>query len=80
MVYFKNICLILTVIFLKFCNFSNGYIFSSVSYLSSHIFKIFEAKCYRNVERERGKKKKSGGEELWKEREKKKKKGEINEK
>jgi hypothetical protein len=42
MVYFKNICLILTVIFLKICNFFNG-----------HIFKNFEAKCCQNAERER---------------------------
>jgi hypothetical protein len=43
-----------------------------VSYLSSHIFKKFEAKYCRNVER-----KKEGREELQKEREKKKKKREM---
>jgi hypothetical protein len=47
MVYFKNICLILTVIFLKICNFFNG-----------HIFKNFEAKCCQNAEREREREKK----------------------
>jgi hypothetical protein len=51
MVYFKNICLILTVIFLKICNFFNG-----------HIFKNFEAKCYQNAERERERERKKNAE------------------
>ena len=74
MVYFKNICLILTEIFFKICNFSNGHIFLFVSYLSSHIFKKFETKCCQNAEREREEKKKVGvGGRVDEEKEKEKK-------
>jgi hypothetical protein len=73
MVYFKNICLILTIIFFKICNFS-----------SSHIFKIFEAKCCQNVLREKknAEREKGGGgggraEERKRKKKEKKKEGEM---
>jgi hypothetical protein len=60
MVYFKNICLILIVIFLKICNSSSGHIFNLYLILAvifSKILKPNVAKMLR--EREKKKKKKN---------------------